>query len=174
MGLQRRGVSVAASKPKLILRTTKLSRLQYFPAKESLDWENHIIGVRQYGNWPRFQFILNDNRVSNFADSKCTGNDGKEWRDHRIPDGRTISRVEMMILITDRQLYGLKFFDGDNNELLRAECQFCSDWKENNEMNFISIDLQNDERLVGVKSTGMDFEKAFQCDFQFIIAKQSE
>jgi hypothetical protein len=46
MGLQRRGVSVAASKPKLILRTTKLSRLQYFPAKESLDWENHIIGVR--------------------------------------------------------------------------------------------------------------------------------
>jgi hypothetical protein len=46
MGLERRGVSVAASKSNLILRTTQFRRLQYFPAKESLDWENHIIGVR--------------------------------------------------------------------------------------------------------------------------------
>ena len=174
MGLQRRGVSVAASRPKLILRTTKLSQLQYFPAIESLDWENHIIGVRQYGNWPRFQFILNDNSVSNFAASKCTGDDGKEWRDHRIPDGSIISKVEMMMMKTDRQLSGFKFFNGDNEELLKVECQICSGWKENNDLNFISVELQNDERLVGVKSTGMNFEKAFQCKFQFIIAKKSE
>ena len=122
MGLERRGVSVAASNSNLILRTTEFRRLQYFPAKESMAWENHIIGVRQYGKWTRFQFILSDNRVSNFAASKCTGNDGKEWNEHRIPDGKTISKVEMMILINDRQLYGLKFYDRDNTELLRVEC----------------------------------------------------
>ena len=122
MGLERRGVSVAASNSNLILRTTEFRRLQYVPAKESMAWENHIIGVRQYGKWTRFQFILSDNRVSNFAASKCTGNDGKEWNEHRIPDGKTISKVEMMILINDRQLYGLKFYDRDNTELLKVEC----------------------------------------------------
>ena len=123
MGLERRGVGVAASKSNLILRATEFRRLQYFPAKESLNWENPIIGVRQYGKLTRFQFILRDNRVSNFAASKCTGDDGKEWNEHRIPDGKTISKVEMMILINDRQLYGLKFYDRDNTELLKVECQ---------------------------------------------------
>ena len=60
--------------------------------------------------------------MSNFAASKCTGDDGIEWHENRIPDGRTISKVEMMILINDRQLYGLKFYDRDNTELLRVEC----------------------------------------------------
>ena len=79
------------------MRTTEFRRLQYFPEKESMDWENDIIGVRNYGKLTRFQFILRDNRVSNFAASKCTGDDGIEWHEHRIPDGSTISRVEMMI-----------------------------------------------------------------------------
>jgi hypothetical protein len=80
----------------------------YFPLKHLLDWRNHIVGVRLYGPWARFQFILSDNSISKFADSKC--NDNKLWVDHKIEVGSTISKVEMMILRSDNQLFGLKFY----------------------------------------------------------------
>jgi hypothetical protein len=54
---------------------------------------------------------LSNNTVSKVPDSKCNGKDGKEWKNHCIPNGCTISKVEMMMNLTDKQLYGLKFYD---------------------------------------------------------------
>lgn len=61
--------------------------------------------------------------MSRFADSKCNGKDGKEWHNYRIPDGCIISKVEMMMSLTDKQLYGLKFYDKNSKkEVLKVDC----------------------------------------------------
>lgn len=52
MGLERTDTDVNQSK--LILRSTLSFKPQYFPSKKKLNWNIHIVGVRQYGNWPRF------------------------------------------------------------------------------------------------------------------------
>ena len=104
MGLKRRDVLAN----KFFLSNSEEFKREYFPLKTELDSRNHIVGVRKYGSWARFQFIMSNNSVSRFADSKCSNQ--QEWKDHRIPDGSTISVVEMMILRSDKQLYGLKFY----------------------------------------------------------------
>ena len=78
----------------------------------------------------------------------------------------------MMMLITDKQLYGLKFYGENDYELLKVDCQLCQEWQESNDLILVSVDLEIGERLVGVKSTGKDFEKAFQCEFEFLIGKE--
>ena len=104
MGLKRRdGLAT-----KFILSNSEEFKREYFPLKTELNSRNHIVGVRQYGSWARFQFIMINNSVSRFADSKC--NNQEKWKDHRIPVGSTISLVKMMVLRSDKQLYGLKFF----------------------------------------------------------------
>jgi len=65
---------------------------------------------------------LSNNTVSKVPDSKCNGKDGKEWKNHCIPNGCTISKVEMMMNLTDKQLYGLKFYDEFSNEVLKVDC----------------------------------------------------
>lgn len=68
----------------------------------------------------------------------------------------------MMMSTTDKHLHGLKFYD-KSNEVLKVDSLLCQDWQEynTNDLTLTSLELTNGERLVGIKSTGKDYEKAF-------------
>jgi hypothetical protein len=147
----------------------------FFPPTHLLSFDTHIVGVDCFSESCEMNFVMSNGSFSEIVYN--SDNSDTSCIHQRIPDGAVIRRVKMIGMSRYGLLAGLQFFDKDNNMLLEAG--FCPDDDDDDDdekrcdikKEFL---LQENERLVGVKSNSNklpDLGKAF-FDFVFVICRQ--
>jgi hypothetical protein len=136
----------------------------FFPAAKKRSFENHIVGFVHSPEYSGFNYILSNGEVSNIP---YVDYEQDETEEVRIPEGAVIRKVIMYTSEEDNTcLWGVQFFDKDNKMLLEAGCTEDEKVKHSREFT-----LEEDERIVGVKSQVDKGYEPEQLDIVFILGR---
>ncbi len=119
-----------------------------------------MIGVSNYTN--KVQFISLDGTRSAFDSSSLTD---PEWIEQIIPQGKQIRTVETLVTKTKNVLCGFKWL-GDDGAVLVAVGEIDDPEERNNpKLELTTLTLNQNQRLVGMKSWAHGFKYAFHAAF---------
>lgn len=124
------------------------------------------MGVSNWGGVAsRYQFLFSNGTRTKANESEKRLKDKSMWKDHRIPEGSTIAKVETLVSRGYAKLYGVRFYDPDGAVLLSVGA--INRQKERNDPDFVIKELYITERevIVGVRSGGNDEELARHYNF---------
>ncbi len=136
---------------------------QEHPVKAKLNWNNPLKGVSEYyiisGN---YKFISDDGTRSVLGDSAC---DPNKWKDYIIPEGKQIRKVETLIYKGSGFLYGFKWIGDDGGVLLKVGYIDNPDLRDDSDSVVTQLTLNQNQRLVGVKSASGGRKREFHWSF---------